>query len=59
MMTGWVCHLQLLQTLANSVILRFEPHLTHDHILLSDLRLSILEGQVPVSITPRKRVAQL
>jgi hypothetical protein len=30
---GWVCHLQLLLVLASAVILRSEPHGTHDHTL--------------------------
>jgi hypothetical protein len=46
---GWVCHLQLLLVLASSVILRFESHGTHDHILISQIRYSPnLEGPVPI-----------
>jgi hypothetical protein len=43
-----VCRLQLLLTLVSTVILRSESRGTHD-----------LEGQVPVFISPRNRVAQL
>jgi hypothetical protein len=39
MTRGWVCRLQLLLVLANAVILRFESRGTHDHILLSQIRL--------------------
>jgi hypothetical protein len=45
---------------ASAVILRFESRGTHDHILLSQIRDSLnLECQVPVFISPRKRVALL
>jgi hypothetical protein len=55
-----VCRLQLLLVLASAVILRSESSGTHDHILLSQIRDSPnLEGQVPVFICPRNRVAQL
>jgi hypothetical protein len=57
---GWVCRLQLLLVLASAVILGSESHGTHDHILLSEIRDSPnLEGQVPLFICPRNRVAQL
>jgi hypothetical protein len=57
---GWVCRLQLLLTLANTVILGSEPRETHDHILLSQIRDSPdLEGQVHVFMSPRNRVARL
>jgi hypothetical protein len=57
---GWVCHLQLLLALASAVILRVESHGTHDHILLSRIPDSPnLEGQIPVFISPRNRVAWL
>jgi hypothetical protein len=57
---GWVCLLQLLLVLANAVILRSESRGTHDHILLSQIRDSPnLEGQIPVFISPRDRVAWL
>jgi hypothetical protein len=57
---GWVCHLQLLLVLASTVILRSETSRTHDHILLSQVRDSPnLEGQVPIFISPRNRVARL
>jgi hypothetical protein len=56
---GWVCRLQLLLA-ASAVILGFESRGAHDHILLSEIRDSLsLEGQVPVIISPRKKVAQL
>jgi hypothetical protein len=51
---------QFLLALASAVILRFQPHLTHDHILMSRIQdSSNLEGQVPVFISLRNRVAQL
>jgi hypothetical protein len=57
---GWVCRLQLLLGHASAVILRFEPRGTHDHILLSQIRdCPNLEGQVPVFISLRNRVARL
>jgi hypothetical protein len=57
---GWICRLQLLLVLASAVILRSESHGTHYHILLSQIRDSPnLEGQVPVFISPRNRVALL
>jgi hypothetical protein len=57
---GWVCRLQLLLVLASAVILRSGSHGTHDHILISQFRDSAnLEGQVPVFISPRNRVARL
>jgi hypothetical protein len=46
--------------LASAVILRSESLGTNDHILLSQIRDSPnLEGQVPVFISPRNRVARL
>jgi hypothetical protein len=55
-----VCHLQLLLVLASAVILGSESRRTREHIFLSQIRDSPnLEGQVPVFISPRKRVAQL
>jgi hypothetical protein len=57
---GWVCSLHLLLVLASGVILRFDSHGTHDHILLSQIRDSPnLKSQVPVFIYPWNRVAQL
>jgi hypothetical protein len=57
---GWFCRLQLLLFLASSVILRSESRGTHDHILLPQIRDSPNpEGQLPVFITPKNRVAQL
>jgi hypothetical protein len=38
---GYVCRLQLLLALANAAILRPESHVTHDHILLSQIWDSI------------------
>jgi hypothetical protein len=50
----------LLLALANTVILGFESHGTHDHILLSHTGdFPNLEGQVPIFISTRNRVAQL
>jgi hypothetical protein len=34
---GWVCRLQLLLVFASVVILMYEPHGSHDHILLSQI----------------------
>jgi hypothetical protein len=57
---GRVCRLQLLLALASALILWSESRGTHDHILLSQIWDSPnLEGQVPLFISPRKRVAQL
>jgi hypothetical protein len=57
---GRVCRVQLLMILASVVILGSESRGTHDHILLSQVRDSPnLEGQVPVFIYPRNRVARL
>jgi hypothetical protein len=59
-MREWVCRLQSLLALASAVILGSESRGTHDHILLSQIRDSPnMEGQVPVFISPRKRVAKL
>jgi hypothetical protein len=58
-MRGWVCRLQLLLALASAVILGLESRGIHD-ILLPQIRDSPnLEGQVPVFISPRNRVARL
>jgi hypothetical protein len=55
-----VCCLQLLLALVSAAILRSESRGTLDHILLSQIRDSPnLEGQVPVFISPRNRVARL
>jgi hypothetical protein len=58
---GWVCNLlvQLLLGLARVVTLGSKSRRTHNHILLSDLRLPNLEGKVPIFISPRNGVAQL
>jgi hypothetical protein len=46
--------------LASVVIFEYESLRTHGHILLPQIRDSFnLEGQVPVFISPRNRVAQL
>jgi hypothetical protein len=58
--TGCVCRLQLMLALVRAVILRSEYRGTHNHILLSQIWDSTnLEGQVPVFISPRDKVAQL
>jgi hypothetical protein len=50
---GRVCRLQLLLGLASAVILRSESRATHDHVLLSQIRVSPnLELQVPVFVSP-------
>jgi hypothetical protein len=50
----------LLLALAYTVIMGSESRGTEDHILLSQIRDSPnLEGQVPIFISTRKRVAQL
>jgi hypothetical protein len=52
--------LQLLLILTRAVILRSESRRTHDHILLSQIWDSLnLEGQVPIFISLRNRVARL
>jgi hypothetical protein len=59
LMRGWVC-LQLLPGLVSTVILRSESHRTHDHILLSQIWDSHnLDGQIPIFLSPRNRVAWL
>jgi hypothetical protein len=58
----WVygCCLQFLLTFDSAVTLGSEPRGTHDHSLLSRIRHSPkLEGQVPLFMSPRNRVAQL
>jgi hypothetical protein len=46
--------------LASAVIIGSESHRTHDNILLFQIQDSTnLEGQVPIFISPRKKVAQL
>jgi hypothetical protein len=53
-------HLQLLLALTRAVILRSKSCRTHDQISLSQIRdPANLEGQVPVFISCRNRVAQL
>jgi hypothetical protein len=57
---GWVCNLQLLLAPSSAVILRSDSRGIRDHILLSQIRDSPnLEGEVPVFIFPRNRVAHL
>jgi predicted nucleic acid-binding Zn finger protein len=59
LMRGWVCRLQLVLVLASAVNRGSESRETHYHILLSQIRNSpSLEGQVPIFISPRNRVAQ-
>jgi hypothetical protein len=56
----WICPSHLLLVLASAINLRSESRGTRDHILLSQIRHSLnLEGQVPVFLSPRNRVAQL
>jgi hypothetical protein len=58
LMRGWVRSLQLLLAPASPVILRHKYRRTHGHILLSQIQDSPnLEGQVPIFISPRNRVA--
>jgi hypothetical protein len=60
-MIGWICCLQLLLALASSAIFRSEPWETHD-ILLSQIEIQDspnLEGEIPIFISLRNRVAQL
>jgi hypothetical protein len=53
-------NLQLLLGLASAVALGSESRGTHDHTLLSQYGDShILQGQVPVFLSPRNRLAQL
>jgi hypothetical protein len=57
---GRVSKLLLLLVLASVVPLRSESRGTQDHILFSKfLRLLNLEGQIPIFISLRNRVAQL
>jgi hypothetical protein len=57
---GWVCRLQFLLVLASAFILRSNSRGNHGNILLSQIWDSLkLEGQVPVFISPRNRVAWL
>jgi hypothetical protein len=57
-MRGWVC--RLLLALANAVILGSESRWNHGHVLQSEILDSPnLEGQIPVFICPRNRVARL
>jgi hypothetical protein len=53
---GWVCSLlvQLLLDLARAVTLGSKSRRTHNHILLSDLRLSHPEGPGPRIYTPQE-----
>jgi hypothetical protein len=60
LMREQVSHLQLLLVLASAFILGSETRGTRDNILLPQIRDSPnLEGQVPIFISPRNRVAQL
>jgi hypothetical protein len=59
-MRGWVFHLQLLQVLASTAILRSKSRGTHYLLFLSQIGdTPNLEGQVPIFISPRNRVARL
>jgi hypothetical protein len=58
-MRGWVYRLKLLLALARAVILGSESHGMHDYILMSEISdYPNLEGQVPLFISPRNKVAQ-
>jgi hypothetical protein len=60
LMRGRVCRLKFLLALVSAVILGSKSRGNRDHILLSQiLRLPQPDGQVPVFISPRNRVAQL
>jgi hypothetical protein len=53
LMRGWVCRLQLLLALANTVVLRSKSRGTHDHNLLSQIRdSSNLEDRSPYLYPP-------
>jgi hypothetical protein len=56
-----VCNLlvQLLLGFARAVTVGSKSNRTHNHILLSRLRPPNLDGQAPVFISPRNRVAQI
>jgi hypothetical protein len=55
-MRGWICCLQLLLVIASAVILRFESHGAHDHILLSHIRnFPKLEGPDPRIYIPQEQ----
>jgi hypothetical protein len=54
-----VCSFQFLLGIASAAFLRFESHGTHEHSLSLFLDSCNLEGQVPVFISSRNRVAQL
>jgi hypothetical protein len=57
---GWVCNLQSPLALIIAVILRSDSRGTRGHTLLPQIRTSPnLEGQTPIFISPRNRVAQL
>jgi hypothetical protein len=57
---GWVCRLQLLLALTSAFFLRSEFLGAHDHILLSQIGDSPnLEGQIPVFISPKSKMACL
>jgi hypothetical protein len=56
-MRGWACNLlvQLLLGLAKGVTLGPKPRKTHDHILLSNLRLPQLGGPGPHIYIPQEK----
>jgi hypothetical protein len=49
---GWVCNLWLLRGVTSALCLWFDSRRTHDHTLLSQLRLPQIGGQVPLFVTP-------
>jgi hypothetical protein len=55
-----LCRFQFFLGIASAAVLSSESYGAHKHILLSlFLRLPNLDGQVPVFISPRNKVAQL
>jgi hypothetical protein len=54
-----MCSFQFLPGIASAAFLRSESHGTHDHILLSHLRLPQLGGPGSCIYFPNNRVAQL
>jgi hypothetical protein len=53
---GRVCRLQLLLVLDSAVTIGSDSRVTHDHILMSQIRDFLnLEGQIPVFMSPRDR----
>jgi hypothetical protein len=52
---GWTCRLKLLLAFASAVILRSETRRTHDHILLSQIRVLQLGGPGPRIYIPQEQ----